>query len=197
MARKRLIAALIAGVIASNLALAQSGGTVVPAQPTWHQLNASQRTALMPLAKEWDDMPDAGKMKWLGIAVRYSKMTPEEQARLQRRMREWVALSPAERDKARAQYKNLRTVPADERKLLSQKWQEYDALPSEEKQRLQKTPKPLPKLSPKDSPDLAQGAATASSGPVVAPRVIPPKPLILAPITVRKPFIATSSSAPR
>ncbi|MBS1208061.1 MAG: hypothetical protein H6R19_459 [Proteobacteria bacterium] len=132
---RRLVTALIL-LLAALSVQAQS----LAQQPVWSQLNAQQRTALAPLSSEWNSMSDARRQKWLGIARRYASLSPIEQARMQDRMREWVALTPAQRELARTQYKKLRSAPAAQKVELERKWQEYEALSSEEKQRLQAKP---------------------------------------------------------
>ncbi|WP_018608320.1 DUF3106 domain-containing protein [Uliginosibacterium gangwonense] len=165
MAFKRPAATLIACLLLQ--ALPVLAAPTLTAQPAWNQLTANQRAVLAPLAPEWNGFSDDGKLKWLGIADRYKSMTPVEQTRLQERMKEWVALSPAEREKARSQYLRLRTAPADQRRALEQRWQEYDALSGDEKKRLKET-RPSP-------------PQPASSQPATAPRQAPPKSVLMAP----------------
>jgi hypothetical protein len=71
-----------------------------------------------------------------GIARRYPAMTADEQARVQRRMKDWAVLSADERKTAREKYKALQKVSPEQKESLVQKWQEYRQLPEEEKQRL-------------------------------------------------------------
>lgn len=165
MAFKRPAATLIACLLWQVIpALA---ATTLTTQPGWSQLTDNQRAVLAPLAREWNGFSDEGKLKWLGIADRYKSMTPVEQTRLQERMKGWASLSPAEREKARSQYLRLRTAPPDQRRALEQRWQEYDALPGDEKKRLKET-RPAP-------------PQPASSLPAAAPRQAPPKSVLLAP----------------
>jgi len=49
--------------------------------PTWAELTQVQQQVLAPLAPEWNKLDDQRKRKWLGIAKRYPKMSPEEQAK--------------------------------------------------------------------------------------------------------------------
>jgi len=168
MAFKRAAATLIVCLLAQTV-FAQTTSTVLSTQPSWNQLNATQRSALTPLAKEWNTFPDDRKVKWLNIANRYASMTPVEQARLQERMKDWTALSPLEREQARIQYKTLRTAPAHERQAMEQRWQEYDALPKEEKQRLKTT-------RPAVTPPISNASA-----PVTASQQRPPKAVLIAP----------------
>ena len=69
--------------------------------PTWGELTQEQQQILAPLAGDWDNLEPARKRNWIGIAKRYPKMKPDEQARAQRRMQAWAKLTPEERQKAR------------------------------------------------------------------------------------------------
>lgn len=110
---------------------------VTPPQPNWVALTPPQKFALSPLASDWDKLENYQRKKWLGIARRFPDLKPEEQQRLQERMRDWVRLTPAERATARENYKAYAKLPADKRQALQQKWQEYQSLPEDERQRLQ------------------------------------------------------------
>jgi hypothetical protein len=113
---------------------------------------------LAPLVGDWDDMDDARRRKWLGVAARFDTMSAEEQKRLQARMREWAKLTPEQRLKARQRYRELQAIPPDQREAVKQKWQEYESLSENEKRRLKEaaaaktgakpglitTPAPLP-----------------------------------------------------
>lgn len=103
--------------------------------PNWASLPARQKAVLAPLAGEWDQLEAWRRMKWLEIADRYPSMTQEEQARVQRRMKDWVKLSPEERKAARERYKNVQKATPEQREALKQMWSEYKTLPEEEKRR--------------------------------------------------------------
>jgi hypothetical protein len=171
-----LRAALIALAAALPFAALSAGRTtaapIVQSGSDWAHLSAARREVLEPFAKEWNSFSEVRKLKWIGIADRYPKMTPPEQANVRARMKEWSKLSPQERQNAREQYKKLRTAPPAERRQLEQKWREYDALPSEEKQALKAAPKSPP--------------STSASAPSAFPQgVRPPKPVVVAPRTVK------------
>ncbi|MCB4361220.1 DUF3106 domain-containing protein [Quatrionicoccus australiensis] len=119
-----------------------------PPQPTWTQLNTQQKNILAPLAVDWDKMENIRRKKWLGITERYPNMTPNEQARVQLRMREWANLTPEQRAKARDTYKDFNQLPAEQKKIVKQKWEAYSNLPSEEKQRIRENSKSSKLLSP-------------------------------------------------
>lgn len=106
-------------------------------QPNWQELSPQQKRVLAPLAPEWNSMDDLRRKKWMGIAARYSGLTPDEQARIQSQMQEWANLSPAQRTEIREKYRALRKASAGKRQSLREQWEQYQQLPAEEKQRLQ------------------------------------------------------------
>ena len=60
---------------------------IPPEKILWKDLTLAQKQALEPLAGEWDTMEPIRKQKWLGIGKRYASMKPDEQVRVQERMR--------------------------------------------------------------------------------------------------------------
>lgn len=151
MAKRRLAGGVIL-CLALSVALASEPPTTVvigtPPQPGWTQLNQQQRNILAPLGKDWDNMENVRKRKWLGIADRYPNMKADEQQRIQARMREWVNLSPIERTKARDSFKDFSQLPPEQKKTVKQKWEAYSNLPPEEKQRVRETGKSSKLLAP-------------------------------------------------
>ncbi|MFZ6687066.1 DUF3106 domain-containing protein [Undibacterium sp. SXout11W] len=107
--------------------------TANQAKPHWSALSPAQQQALAPLVAEWPLMPETRKKKWLEIATRYAAMKPDEQQRLQERMRDWVKLTPEQRASARENYAHA-TQLDPERK--SAQWEQYQQLSAEEKKRL-------------------------------------------------------------
>lgn len=149
----------------------------VVAKPTWAELTPMQQQALKPLASSWDTVSEAQKRKWLEISKNYPSLAPEGQANLHSRMNEWVTLSPQQRAQARLNFgktKELSKQLTPEEKKA--KWETYQALSPEEKQKL------AAKASPKPT-----GAATA---------VRPVAPQKLAPVTPH-PVKAASKPGPK
>lgn len=137
-----------------------------PPQPSWQQLTPQQKTALAPLAKEWDKLENIRKRKWLGIAERYPGMSADQQARMQERMREWATLTPEQRSKARDTYKDFTQLPAEQKRVVREKWEAYSNLPSDEKQRVRETSKSSRLLTPPAPPASAsETAADATETP--------------------------------
>ena len=100
MVKRRYIAGVILSLALAAPLAAQPPTTAVigtPPQPGWSLLSAQQKTILAPLAGEWDRMENIRRKKWLGIAERYPAMKPDEQRRVQERMREWARRESPER----------------------------------------------------------------------------------------------------
>jgi hypothetical protein len=110
-----------------------SKASVKSSKPHWSNLTPAQQHALAPLAADWDKIDALRKEKWLAIANKFALMNPEEQQRVQDRMRDWAKLTPAQRRAAREAYARTKKLNANQK---SQKWQQYQSLPEEEKKRL-------------------------------------------------------------
>lgn len=150
-------------------------------RPAWVELTPMQQQALKPLAGNWDtNISEPQKRKWLEVSKNYPSLPPEDQAVLHSRMNEWIALSPEQRAQARlnfAKTKELSKQLTPEEKKA--KWQTYQALSPEEKQ----------KLAAKASPKPA-GAATA-----IKP-VAPQKLAVVPAGSVKPPAKAASRISP-
>ncbi|MFT3777583.1 MAG: DUF3106 domain-containing protein [Ottowia sp.] len=133
----------------------------------WKALDAEQRNALQPLAKLWPKLHPAHQRKWIALVHNFNRMSPDEQSILQDRMAEWARLTPAQRTQARLNFGEVRRVPADEKRA---KWEEYQALPAEERERLANDrPKPpvsaAPALRPTPPSRIVRPPAIAVTRP--------------------------------
>lgn len=142
--------------------------------PSWTALTPVQQQALAPLASSWDiSMSEAQKRKWLEISKNYKALPPEDQATLNSRMNEWVTLSPQQRAQARLNFgktKELsRQLTPEEKKA---KWEAYQALSPEEKQK------------------LAAKASLNPTGAATAVKPVSPQKLATVPSHVSKPGIS-------
>ncbi len=124
---------------------APSVSKAASSKPTWADLTPMQQQTLKPLASSWVTLTAAHKRKWLEVSKNYPSLPPEGQATMHSRMNEWVALSPAQRAEARlnfAKTKELsKQLTAEEKKA---KWETYQALSAEEKQKLAAKAPPRP-----------------------------------------------------
>jgi hypothetical protein len=102
-------------------------------KPTWSELTPAQQAALKPLAGPWSTLGEAHKRKWIALSQNFPTLPPAEQARMHSRMTEWALLSPQQRTQARLNFAETKKVPSDDKKAA---WEEYQALPPEEKRKL-------------------------------------------------------------
>lgn len=101
-------------------------------KPLWSELSPAQRQVLMPLNADWDTLASIRKQKWLKIADRYSSMKPDAQQRVQKRMHDWVNLTPKQRRIARENYARAKMKPGQR----WAQWKRYQELPTEQKKML-------------------------------------------------------------
>lgn len=101
--------------------------------PKWNGLKPSQQQALAPLAAEWNSLPASQKKKWLAISARFPSLSADQQLRMQERMRDWIALTPAQRRVARENYSLTKKLGPDRK---AAEWQQYQQLSDEQKKKL-------------------------------------------------------------
>jgi hypothetical protein len=100
---------------------------------SWSHLTEAQHVALAPFATQWDSFSDERKKKWLRIASRFHRMSPDAQKHLHQRMEEWVRLTPDQRKVARENYQVSKSVPLEKREKA---WDAYQKLSEEQKKKL-------------------------------------------------------------
>ncbi|MBP0595215.1 DUF3106 domain-containing protein [Paraburkholderia sp. LEh10] len=142
----------------------------------WAKLTNAEHVALAPFASQWDSFSDERKRKWLKIASRYPKMTPEAQKILHERMTEWVHMTPEQRRVARENYQVSKELPREARQNA---WKAYQQLPEEQKQKLAQSEHkrrptvvsapPTGKTEIKDINRLVNGKDRLASVPVPPP----------------------------
>jgi hypothetical protein len=156
-----------------------AGSAVVPvnAGVAWGELRPEQARALAPLAGIWGSLDPGQQRKWLELATRYPRLSAGDQQLLQQRMREWAAMSPQERQRARVQFQQASQLSPEER---LQRWQEYQSLTPEERQRLAA---PDGDARGKAAASRSAAGGGAKSTVVAPPPATPPRPV--APATVQ------------
>ncbi|MFW9611339.1 MAG: DUF3106 domain-containing protein [Fluviibacter sp.] len=196
-----LALALVAVVVALSYPRMRSGQdtpsgvrVAVAPQPDWKALTPEQKQILAPLQEDWNNMERFRRKKWLEIAARYPNLSDAEQERVRDRMQDWANLTPAQRQAARERFKEIsQRTNAEEREALAQKWADYQNLPEDVRQRLEKeakdqekadkraarTPtvdgKPTPITTREGTLPTGTAAATLVTAPS-AVKVVPPKP---------------------
>ena len=140
------------------------------AKPLWAELTPAQQLALAPLASEWDQLDNFRKNKWLAIGNRYGAMKPDEQQRVQERMRDWIKLTPEQRRTARESYVRAKKLGPDQK---SAKWEQYQQLPEEEKKKLA-----ADAAAKKNVATLPPPAAQGKQSKTIPPIKAAPKPVL-------------------
>ncbi len=131
------------------------------AGPTWSALTPAQREALSPLASVWNRLDANRKQKWLRIAARYQKLSPEGKARMHARMPQLLHLTREQRIIARHNLERAYSLPTERRQALTRSFQHLsDARKrqlAEWSRKRRKMPPPRPGTSrphpPKPAPD--------------------------------------------
>ncbi len=142
--RLRLIPYLVclAFVVPGLPVIGQTSANGNPAKPAaaplnstlaWNRLSARQQAALQPLAPIWNEINASRKRKWIALSADFEKLSPAERAKLHGRMREWAALSNADRNQARLNFAETRGLSSEQKKAH---WEAYQALTPEQKQQL-------------------------------------------------------------
>jgi hypothetical protein len=159
-------------------------------KPLWRALTPAQQLALQPLQGEWDQMDGLRKQKWLQLANRFTAMKPEEQQRVQERMRQWAKLTPQQRELARETYARTRRIGPDQK---TASWENYQQLTDEQKKQLaastagRKTTSVVPsQASGKAVAPLGQGATSCPAGTVKNSVSVTP-PCVAVPATPQQP----------
>jgi hypothetical protein len=174
-------------------------------KPLWRDLSRAQQEALAPLAREWDQLDVVRKRKWLQLANRFKSMKPEEQQRVQDRMREWVKLSPGERARARETYSRARKLPPGEKAAT---WESYQQLPDDQKKKLaagaggkpgaKRAEKPAQSRAAEPAPQASPAcpAGTTHNQAGTTPACVPLTPAPASPASPVVPPTAPSASPP-
>jgi hypothetical protein len=103
------------------------------AKPLWRDLNDAQRVALAPLEPEWDRMEGARKRKWIEMSARFASMSLPEQRRVHERMRQWMKLTPKQRELARENFSKTNKLAQGDK---AANWENYKQLSPDQKRQL-------------------------------------------------------------
>ena len=135
------------------------------AGPRWSDLKPEQREILQPLHTLWPTLEENRKLKWLAIAKNFPTLSPQAQQIAQDRMREWAAMTPAQRYQARLHFAQSQQLSTDEKVA---KWEAYQSLNNEEKNK------------------LSQAQPAWSKGAAMAVRPVAPEKITVTPVTKKE-----------
>jgi hypothetical protein len=195
----RARAALVSSVAALALLGLAGGAPAADRELSWASLTVGEQQALAPLKREWGSIDANRRQKWLEVAARFPKLPEGEQARVQQRMAEWAALTPTERARARLQFRQAQGLTSEERQA---RWQAYQALPEQERQRLAQSARPGNRRNgvPEGAASAAAGRSAAGPAPTSKSNVVTlpsaPPPRAVAPTVVQaRPGVSTTTMA--
>jgi len=152
----------------------------VHSKPAWTDLTPAQQQALQPLAQHWSWLGEERKLKWLAMSKNFQSLSPEEQAKMHRRMSKWVTLTQQQRAQARQNFKEIKNLTPEQK---ASQWEAYQALSAEEKRKLASQapikPAGLTMVKPAATPKLSQvprrNPANSRLAEVVAPLQATPR----------------------
>jgi hypothetical protein len=182
-------------------------GANVSAGPKWQDLTKAQRLILQPLAASWDSLGSMHKSKWIAVAQSYPSRAEADQKKMQERMVEWAALTPAERERARLNFAETKKISPSNR---AAEWEAYQSLSAQERERLASrgsakpagaavavTPVASDKLTPvpvtRHTP--LQDGDTSAAKPKINPNTLLPETSV-APASAPAPAPATPPASP-
>lgn len=141
---------------------------------TWAALTPKQQALLAPLERDWAGISDAQRSKWLSATPTLATMSGEEIKRVHDRIRDWTAMSPADRLNARIGFQVARQLTAEQRQA---RWEAYQALPAEERQAL--ADKALARRQAQTAARPAKPLAAQPKSNIVpaAPKLVPAVPV--------------------
>lgn len=152
----------------------------------WNALTPAQHRALKPLTTSWTTLSDRQKRKWITLSANYPQMSVPEQTKLHERMAQWASLTPRQREQARLNFAETKQITPEQK---SEKWQVYQALSPEEKQKLAKSAQPKPprtalaaqpaspdKISRMPMKKTSAGVALTASAPTLSKNTLLVKP---------------------
>lgn len=111
----------------------QTVSETISSAPHWRDLKPAQQELLEPLEDHWNKFTTKQKKKWLVIAKRMQKMTPEAREQFQNHIRDWLNLTSEERLLARQNFKKFRGLNPDQK---AEHWNSYQQLSPEKKRAL-------------------------------------------------------------
>jgi hypothetical protein len=130
---------------------------------------------LEPFKDSWTTLPDAEQRAWAELALRFPRLPADQQERAQKRIQEWAALSPAQRQMARSNYRLAKVLPPEAR---VQQYEAYRELSPEQRGVLRSAGSTSNTAAALASPTvgLAKNAAQPMPRDLALRRLPPPAP---------------------
>ncbi|GBC62865.1 hypothetical protein DENIS_3849 [Desulfonema ishimotonii] len=81
---------------------------------------------------------------------KYQNLSPDEKARLRKKLREWESLPPEKQKALRRKMEQLKKMPPEARRIYRQRFEQWQKLPPSEQNALRKKLENWDRLSPKE-----------------------------------------------
>ena len=165
------------GPAASDSKRPATRSALLPASvvPRWNSLSPAQQTLLDPFKDSWTTLPDAEQRAWAELALRFPRLPADQQERAQKRIQEWAALTPQQRQMARSNYRLAKVLPPEAR---VQQYEAYRELSPEQRGVLRSAGSTSNTAAALASPTvgLAKNAAQPMPRDLALRRLPPPAP---------------------
>lgn len=175
-----ILIAVFAASFAASTAMAQTGSPAASTkasernlssvvEPLWVDLTPAQQEVLKAFEPQWNTWPSNEKKVWVVLANRFPGFSPKAKARALERVREWAALTPAQRGIARQNYQLAHQRGKAEREA---EWRQYQQM-TPEQQKVLRSNGTISNTAARGAPPsgLARDAAKPLSiFPVINPR---------------------------
>lgn len=112
-------------VLLLSLGLASCLAQAADTRP-WSALSSQERTALAPLAQDWDRFPAEQQARLLAVARHYPALSPQQQELMHKRLKSWSRLTSEQRRAARQNLSRIQTLSQEDQARIKQRW--LDAL---------------------------------------------------------------------
>ena len=112
--------------LALGMVLGLTVSVAMAGQHPWAGLSSAEKTALAPLANDWNKFPEIQQERLLAVAKHYPDLTPQQQQLLHKRLRSWSHLTPEQRQAARQNLSRIKTLSPEDQAKIKQRW--LDAL---------------------------------------------------------------------
>jgi hypothetical protein len=86
------------------------------------ELSGEEKQVLRPIVHRWNSLPVDERERLVQVARDYGSLSPDMQQRVSERLLTWTTLGAAERSAAREHYREFRSLPADKRREIINKW---------------------------------------------------------------------------
>lgn len=110
------------GLFALAISSSASARGELDSAPLWAELSIPERTALTPIAYDWDQLPAQQRQKLLKVAKEFAKLSPTQQQIFYSRLQPWTRMTQAQRDAARDNFKKLQELPKPEQAQIKRLW---------------------------------------------------------------------------